>query len=168
MTVPEGSLDAADPWRGDIELAELVLHGVRRVVRRDCVDDSIVDAAQQRQAVSFRAERRIDLRVGVVERPRARPEHRVFREEQMAGSDFTGDVQSASLCVGDQLDAPRRRYVCKVEARSGGLGQGDVSRYRRDLGGGGLPRQAEAFAHAALVHGAAGVQHGVVAVLRDG
>jgi hypothetical protein len=62
----EGRIEAADAEGREVELAELVLDGVRRVVCGDGIHEPAVDARDERLPVGFGAERRVDLRICVV------------------------------------------------------------------------------------------------------
>ena len=62
----EGRLEAADAEGGGVELAELVLDGVRRVVGGDAVDRAVEEAGDAGGDVVRRAQRRVHLGVGVV------------------------------------------------------------------------------------------------------
>src|SRR5207247_10534650 len=62
----ERRLEAADAGGGGVELAELVLDGVRRVVRRYAVDGTVAQTFDAGRDIRRRAQGRIYLRVRVV------------------------------------------------------------------------------------------------------
>ncbi len=83
-------LQAGNPIRRIFKLDFLLMHGVGRVIGGDGVHDAIQNGLDHGVSIKRGPQRRVHLRVRVVEA------HVLFREEKMVRSHFASDAQAAA------------------------------------------------------------------------
>ena len=117
-----GALQARNAERRRVELAVLVGRRMRRVIRRHRVHHT---GCQRRNAgvhIGPRAQRRVDLRGGVVAQLFPAARHRRVIQPEVMRRHLRGHPQPARARPIDRLQRRRGREVAAVQRRARGLG----------------------------------------------
>ena len=152
---------ADDAEGGLVELAELLLGGVRGVVGGEDLDRAVLEAADHRLDVVPGAQGRAHLVVGV-EAPES-----LVGESEVVRARLGGDADPPPLAFANELDGACGRDVLDVEPAAGDLGEADVAGNHDVFGRGRHSGQAQLHRLEPLVHHAADGQLGHLAVLHD-
>ena len=140
---------------------------MRRVIRRHRVHHA---GRQRRNAgvhIGPRAQRRVDLRGGVVAQLFPATRHRRMIQPDVVRRHLRGHPQPAPARPIDRLQRRRRREVAAVQRRARRLGQRDVALDDAQLGQRRLPAQAQPRRDHPVVHHPARGEQRIFAVLRQ-
>ena len=162
---PQGQADAgfqADyARRGRQVILLLVGHVLGQVIGRNGVDRAVPQAGAQRLDVRRRAQRRVDLGVGVVTLDGLVGQREVMR------TGLGGHLQALVLGSPQEADRFRAAHVLHVQMRTAQRRQLDVAVHDGALRRRRRPRQSQDGGHRAFMHDAVTGQHAVFAMRQD-
>ena len=162
MEQPQGQADTgfqADyARRGRQVILLLVGHVLGQVIGGDGVDRAVPQTGAQRLDVRRRAQRRVDLGVGVVTLDGLVGQREVMR------TGLGGHVQALVLGAPQEADRFRAAHVLHVQVRAAQRRQLDIAVHDGALRRRRRPRQPQNGGYRALVHDAVTGQHAVLAM----